>query len=88
MGINLYFERRNAKSSSLDQIEFFKSRHFAPVGRHVSHKQLIESTKSTGQTSRQTDEPQKFLLVSAKLANNWQKIVQVERVLKSKEKKS
>jgi len=50
--------------------------------RCVRHKQLIEGAKTARQARRQADQPQQLLLITTKLANNWQKIVEIEVVLR------
>jgi len=78
----LHLARGNGEAFSASNIHALQTRYLAPMRRCVRHEQLIEGTKTARQARRQADQPQQLLLITTKLANNWQKIVEIEVVLR------
>lgn len=69
---------------ALLQIHVIQLRHVTPiVCGGVSHEELIEGTEATGYTSRQANAKNQQLLILSKLSNNWQQVIQVERLLRT-----
>lgn len=78
----LHLARRNGEAFSASNVHVLQTRHLAPMWRRVRHEQLIEGAKAARQTRRQADQPQQLLLITTELANNRQKIVEIEVILR------
>lgn len=79
---HLHLVHGNGEASSTSNVHVLQTRHLAPMRRCVRHEQLIEGAKAARQTRRQADQPQQLLLITTELANNRQKIVEIEVVLR------